>query len=325
MTKEGTYIKMFSHNDLDGVASPVILRQLLTMQRYDLTFYPPTFSSTGREGTIDDDIVDFLNSNKAKLTDEVYIMDLTPSEEVLKLLDQKSDEYGFKWQIFDHHVTAVWSMKKYPSNVHNYQHMGSHDHSATSITTIFVEYAIPTELMKIEKFRKIGQLAEVVRLYDTWEWFNNASELAIQAKKLNDLFYLYPPSQRFNLLSIVASAGVDEILNKNRNFIYAAEEREAEYIEGKIKNSNIIRFTKYNIAVVYAEQYISNLGNAMCRELDVDFSIVLHGSDGRQLSLRSVLNIDVSKVAKEYFNGGGHEHAAGGTATDDFIKAVYSL
>ncbi|MFT8556624.1 DHHA1 domain-containing protein [Liquorilactobacillus hordei] len=325
MTKEGTYIKMFSHNDLDGVASPVILMDLLSKKSKNITFYPPTFSSTGKDGTIDDDIVRFLNSDKAKLTDVVYITDLTPSDKVLDLLNQGSEECGFRWRIFDHHITAAWSMAKYPNNVCNYQNMRNNEHSATSITTTFMEYATPIELMKIDKFRKIGQLAEVVRLYDTWEWFANDSELAKQAKKLNDLFYLYPPSQRVNLLQMATSIGVEELLNRNKSFIDAVEENEAEYIENKIENSRIVRFAKYNIAVVHAEQYISNLGNTMCRKLNADFSIVLHGSDGRQLSLRSVLNIDVSKVAKEYFNGGGHEHAAGGTATDDFIKAVYSL
>jgi phosphoesterase RecJ-like protein len=65
----------------------------------------------------------------------------------------------------------------------------------------------------------------------------------------------------------------------------------------------------------------------------ITFAIFIAEKDGiTKLSLRSKGNIDVSDIAKKYFNGGGHRNASGGiskTTVNETVKLsekiIYNL
>ena len=89
-----------------------------------------------------------------------------------------------------------------------------------------------------------------------------------------------------------------------------------------IKNNDIITFKilNYNVGVLFAEQYISELGNRLCElhpELDV---IAMIGQ--KAISYRTIKdNVDVSEIAKRY-GGGGHKPAAGSPVKKSQLRKV---
>jgi phosphoesterase RecJ-like protein len=51
-------------------------------------------------------------------------------------------------------------------------------------------------------------------------------------------------------------------------------------------------------------------------------ALITEREDGVKLSLRSIGNFEVNKLAAHYFNGGGHKNAAGGKSDYDFKETV---
>ena len=85
---------------------------------------------------------------------------------------------------------------------------------------------------------------------------------------------------------------------------------------------------KYKFAVVFAEENISDLGNYLCRNFDIDFAVMIL-SDLRTVSLRTIKeDIDLSAIAKKY-GGGGHRKSAGFVYSEyfekEFIKNILSI
>ena len=99
-----------------------------------------------------------------------------------------------------------------------------------------------------------------------------------------------------------------------------------KYIESKSKL--IIRedILGYKAGIVFAEQYISELGNKLCEmNADLDFIAIINMS--HSISYRSVkdslhLGNDIAKV---YYNGGGHAKAAGSAISDKIRSKVIGM
>ncbi|KRL08016.1 DHHA1 domain-containing protein [Liquorilactobacillus hordei] len=324
---EERVFKIFSHNDLDGYAAPVLLRQIVrnrykhVKEKIGITFLPTTYSSTGKSGSIDNDILNFLESDSVKRTDKIYITDLTPSENVLEKLLKKSNEYGFEWGVVDHHKTALWAKEKYPDNV--FIEIKAENENLQCATSLVLELALatlPNYSMGVNSLNYV----EAVRRYDTWEWSKlpNTS-LSLAAINLNNLFYFMLVKDREEMLELCLNKGVHQFLENNSGLVNILKEKEKKYIKKKIESVEFATLNnKFLISVVNAEEYVSNLGNQLAKleykGRPVDFSIVIQGSD--RVSLRTVKeDVDVSKIAEQVFGGGGHAKAAGGK----FDKVIY--
>jgi oligoribonuclease NrnB/cAMP/cGMP phosphodiesterase (DHH superfamily) len=90
------------------------------------------------------------------------------------------------------------------------------------------------------------------------------------------------------------------------------EDRIKKYIDKVSKKVIPAKIENYNAGVVFAEQYISELGNAIAEQNpNLDFiAIVNVGGGGISYRRREGIDIDLGQLVK-VFGGGGHPSAAG--------------
>lgn len=324
-------IKIFSHNDLDGVGAPSILKHIFrsTGILRDSRFLDTTFSSTGKYGSIDEDICNFLENEEIRAVDEMFIIDLTPQLDTLKKLQEMSKRFKFKWKVIDHHKTALPMVDIFPINVFVEVDYEGQLHSATSMVCRVFQGVMPDNQHQYKDFIRIAEIAEIIRLYDTWDWTREDTAKARYAGQLNNLFYFIPISRRESLIEELIELGISGFFNKYTDIISILEEQEKQYINHKLENAKHAWIDGSEVAYVYAEQYVSTLGNKLAKmdKYDqmgnpVDYSIVIHGD---KISLRTIRDyVDVSEIAKRMFGGGGHAKAAGGKFADVQYYAVSS-
>lgn len=322
-------IKIFSHNDLDGVGAPSILKHIFNSTGIlrDSRFLATTFSSTGKYGSIDADICHYLDSEEVRTVNEIFITDLTPQMDTLLKLKEKGRQYKFKWKVIDHHKTALPMVKIFPINVFAEVDYEGQLHSATSMVCRVFQGIMPDNRHQYKNFARIAEVAEIIRLYDTWDWFRMDTEKAKYAGQLNNLFYFMPISRREALIEELIELGISKFFNKYTEIISILEEQEEQYINHKLEDVKHAWIDGFEVAYVYAEQHVSALGNKLAKidKYDqmgnpVDYSIIIHGD---KISLRTIRDyVDVSEIAKRMFGGGGHAKAAGGKFADVQYYAV---
>ncbi len=302
---------MFSHNDLDGV-SPAILGMLAFEEKefdYD----------TVGIGRIDETVTHFLDEHNDKNT-EIYITDISVSDEVAHRLNELVEQ-GQKVTLIDHHISALPLSEKY-----EWVHVTPEDSSGTktAATSLFYEYLIQQNLLT--RTKALDEYVELVRLFDTWDWFREKNE---KAKRLNHLYYLINHEEFKDMVyeKLKASYEEDELFtfNERHEILLEAEEKKIEkYIQDKQKQmitaSVTIAEEEYVAGIVFAENYQSELGNALCLEHeDIDFSVLI--DMGRQkIGFRAVKDqINLADIAG-HLGGGGHPKASGCSLTHETFK-----
>ena len=312
-------VKRFSHTDLDGVGSALLLPHILKKlpEFKDAEYLGVTYCEPGNDGTIDPNVLKFLEENEEPVT-HIFISDICPSEEVIEKLKDYCKEKNIQWKIFDHHISSAGMNALFPENSRIFvaDETTGLKHSGT--TVIFKELVgkMPTELFNDETWGKLAQVADCIRCYDCWDWQSNPEAAYKEAAKdFNNLFYFFNFEKRCDLMQQVMVQGL-AYLDQYADIVTAMGEKEAEYITKKLKHARFGKLDQYRFAYVHGEQYQSSLGNAMAQLIDpeteevVDFSLVLVG---RGVSLRAVKDdVDLSVIAKRFFNGGGHQKASGG-------------
>ena len=314
-------VKRFSHTDLDGVGSALLVAEVLQhlpkSEFQEATFLPVTYCEPGNDGTIDPNVLQFLATNEEPVT-HIFITDICPSEEVIAKLAAYCDERKIQWTIFDHHISSVGMNAIFPghSKITVADERTGLKHSATSVVMKELVGSMPTELFDDAYWGKLAHVADIIRCYDCWDWQSNPEAAYKEAAKdFNNLFYFFNFEKRCELMQQVMEQGLS-YLDQYADIITAMGEKEAEYITKKLKHARFGSLDDYRFAYVHGEQYQSSLGNAMAQLIDpetekvVDFSLVIVG---RGVSLRAVKDdVDLSVIAKRFFNGGGHQKASGG-------------
>ncbi|MBM7703810.1 DHH family phosphoesterase [Metabacillus iocasae] len=304
-------IKLFSHNDLDGV-SPAILGMLaFEGQEFD-------YDTVGI-GRIDETVTHFLDEHNESNV-EIYITDISVSEEVAARLNELVGK-GQKVTLIDHHISALPLAEKY-----EWVYVTPEDKSGTktAATSLFYEYLLNQKLLT--RTKALDEYVELVRLFDTWDWFKEKNE---KAKRLNHLYYLINHEEFKEMVyeKLKASYEKDEVFefNERHQILLEAEEKKIEkYIHDKQKQmitaSVTIAGEEYVAGIVFAENYQSELGNALCLENeDIDFSVLV--DMGRQkIGFRAVKDhINLAEIAG-HLGGGGHPKASGCSMTLETFK-----
>lgn len=86
----------------------------------------------------------------------------------------------------------------------------------------------------------------------------------------------------------------------------------------------VVKWRGYDVAVINSTHMTSEVGNQLCKTLDVDFAIVwsMYPIGVVYMGFRSVGDFDVSAIAKT-FGGGGHKNAAGASAPISILNEFY--
>ncbi|WP_178198084.1 phosphoesterase [Ligilactobacillus sp. Marseille-Q7487] len=304
--KKTQYIKLFSHNDLDGFGAPVLLEtvkeQMFANVKFDLT--------TCSAGNLDRELSYWFKSSEMKQFTDVYIMDMTPDSEYS--FEMLENHFANHWLIFDHHESEEELRQKYRLNCLLPTNQAQTP-SATSLVWDWLQKQVEFANITAKRQAQLAQLVELIRAYDTWDWQNDplmAPETKIAADELNQLFWFYPLQKSQAFVSDVFAKGWEAYRDQNELLIETLNERRKRYLERHLRSVVEFELANDKFGIVYASDYKSEIAHELLHRRQLDAVLVI---DNHSVSLRSNGRIDVAKFASEYFNGGGHNESAGGT------------
>lgn len=315
-----TKVKVFSHNDLDGVGCGIVAK--LAFPKADVTY-------CGYHN-IDEKVNAFLDSGEYKEFDQVFITDISLKEEAVnKITEIYYLGTNTQFKLLDHHATAMGLNEKHwafvaPNGVNG----------KNSGTNMLFEYLVMNGFFKTRIYYDAIQVfVEKIRRYDTWEWKEIYDDK--EASSLNDLFWLYGINKfestfvsRLENLGICIVRGgswVGMYKEADKAVLDVDYDKKVSYINRKEKQMFSGRLVGKDVGFVFAEQYISELGNELSdRHPELDF-IAIIDLGGKKVSYRTVKDIDLGKDVASHFGGGGHPKASGSQIELDSIKMIVPL
>lgn len=301
---------LITHNDLDGFGNKFLA---------DTAFGEHVYVYTVANNKVDKTISTILEKEVYKEA-SIWITDVTPETEEVALLLEEAYRKGRKITLIDHHASALALNRFDWANITVYQEDGKQ----TSATSLFYQYLVEKGLLTSTTF--LDSFVEHVRLYDTWEW---KKEDVIKPKHLNDLFFILGMKSFQESLTKKAEQSDQAFsFTENEIMILNIENRKIEsYIQRKSRYVVPMEWEGFTLGVIYAEQYISELGNDLAeRFLQLD-AIAILNPGSRKVSLRTIHeDVNVFEIAVR-FGGGGHKAAAGFSIDEEvfqlFIQNTY--
>jgi oligoribonuclease NrnB/cAMP/cGMP phosphodiesterase (DHH superfamily) len=263
-----------------------------------------------------DEVVQKYVENKWNKDTLLLITDLSiESKELADVIDQKVRE-GYSMLLIDHHPTAFWL------NEYSWATVTNVDNGVkTCATTMLYDYLVKNGYLS--KTAIVNDYVELVRQYDTWDWWyvgvevNGEMQPNYRSKKINDLLWIIGrKSFGDRVLSALKSDGDVFNLTEREEYLLEVEQyRIDEYIKKKKAEMKLAPFSfegrEYQMAVMVADKYVSELGNVICKEReDIDFAVMI--DIGKlKISFRATKeDVNTGLIAKS-FGGGGHAPASG--------------
>jgi len=306
-------IKLFTHNDLDGIGCGVVAKHAFG-DSVDVEY-------CGYD-SIDTKVAEFLISPEFVATDVVFITDISVKEEALvKLIEKKASD---KLMLLDHHKTAT-HLNQYGWAQVSENEPDPHNEGMERLscgTTAFYNYLVENGLLKATP--ELQDFVEQVRSWDTWDWTRTSprNEQAMLLNLLLTVIGRWKFVDRF-------SENAEVVFNATERTLVDIEKRRIEYTvktkqKALVERDLILPIGTYRVGVVFAENYLSDVGNSLAEDNPhLDFIIMI--SSGTRLSFRGIeKGIDLGLVAKE-FGGGGHPLASGASLGEEHLNKLFDI
>lgn len=214
--------------------------------------------------------------------DQILITDMSPSK---KGLNQILGE--IEVTVIDHHETSAW-LKDMTTTIHDITK------SATLLTYEWLE----SLGRDVSEYR---ELAECVNDYDMWHLKRKDS------LRMNMLFMKLGVERYLERFSKKPYSGFTD---DEKLIVDLETERRDKYIFAASKSGEMMKDRNgMEVFVVFAEEYNSELGNNIIKELGADYVVIIN-MQKKKVSLRSRADVDVRSIA-EMNGGGGHKNASG--------------
>jgi oligoribonuclease NrnB/cAMP/cGMP phosphodiesterase (DHH superfamily) len=249
-----------------------------------------------------DKLIQFIHScivanNSVTANIELYIVDFSFSEEILKILANLCS----KVVVLDHHKTASHIVNLIDSNV-----IAGYFDINRSGAKLTAEWF--TNTIDYYFDNNVRDIVDYVEDRDLWKF------KLPQSRDVNSAIRSY--DYTFDEWDKLSSIGVEQLVAEGQ----AINRYRDKIISQHVENSYIINMTGENILTVdcSCSEIISDVGEALCKLSNSGpYSLVTSKDNVKGIvkcSLRSLnnSNVDVSLIAKK-FGGGGHKHAAGYT------------
>lgn len=300
-------ILLFSHrSDVDGI-TPVILSKL-AFDSVDYILEEPStinekFKAIYKEGTLNN-------------YDFIYVTDLCINHELADQIEQ-DEKLKQKILIFDHHHTNN-EMNQYSFITVIEEQLG-HKECGSSLYYQYLLEVHPNEMLKKPV---VGEMVELVRLIDTWEW---KKENVIEATWIANLLGIYGVSYYIDFYYQFCLKEIHFFFDENQKYLLEVERiRIDNYIEKKEQEIIPVILNNYHIGIIFAELYRSELGNRIAEKYQDQYDFIAVVNISRSVSYRSVKEIDVSEFAKLY-GGAGHKQAAGSSLPENLLNNIIKL
>lgn len=288
-------IHIFTHHDLDGICSLLILTWAFADKEISFTTInsPHSFAKEYKE---------WVSKTPIKNFSKVFITDLSLLPEDINLIDNKNT------LIFDHHKSSL-SLK--------FKHANSLIKDFTSCSLLL--YKTFKNTLHLTEEQKI--LVALVDDYDSYTLNHSLS------KKLNTLFWnMY--STKVNQFLIDFENGFKSFTDVQKNILINAEAKLSSQLNNlKLYETFLtIQGQKCKFISTFAETCINEVSDYIFNKYKPDVvSIVNIKNERVSFRRKKDINIDMSILAKQLCNGGGHAAAAGGNLTEQFIAFSRAL
>ncbi|MGL4801958.1 MAG: DHH family phosphoesterase [Cetobacterium sp.] len=292
-------IKLITHNDLDGIGCYVVAKYFIDEE-------------------IDVSYCSYKNVNEVALEtienidkySKVLITDISVNQGIA----HKLNWYKGKVQLLDHHPTAEFLNEYSWAKVD----LGTNEYK-TSGTKMLFDY-----LVEDYANSSIVEFVELVRRYDTWYWKEIND---IKAKQLNDLMYIVGKDEFAEDMIYKTKMNMKLLSDLDFKILDLRQNEIDRYIEKKNKNIIVKDILGYKAGVVFADNFISELGNKLSEmHPELDFIAMVNQET---ISYRTIKDdVNLSEVAAT-FGGGGHPKASGSqveeSKTSRFIDDLFNI
>ena len=276
--------------DPDGI-TPIILLNLLK-EEFEYKLFEVNDLSKYVEVSIE--------NNEFDKYELIYITDLGVSKDCAdKIVNSK---YKDKIKLFDHHESRYY-LNDYDfaivtEEVNGFKECG---------TSLFYKYLVDTYKNDILTKESVITFVELVRENDTWQF----TDFEKDAHDLSTLFSFYGRDTYIEIYTNFLRNNDKFYFSKTElNVLKSLNRKMQEYLEEKEDKVIIRNINGYNVGIVFAERYRSNLGNHLAHiyKDQVDFICIINLA--RHISLRGIKEDKPVNKFAEIYGGGGHPLAS---------------
>lgn len=297
-------IKLISHIDKDGYGCNYLLKNLYPECNID--------AINIEYEDIENTIIDFFKEYKNY--DQLFITDLSLSPSICKLIDSYKNK--IKINYYDHHETSLHANKYDWAEV-----ITGIENKKTCATEILAIYKLINIRKDIKNYDFLLEFIEDVRLWDTWDFNKTNNKIP---SKINDLLYLLGPEKWIEELDKYKS--LNKMIENNKTLLDFREKDIQNYINKKNKNIIEYNINEYKVGCVFAERYLSQLGNELAnRHPEYDLIAMITPTTVSYRTNKE--NINCAEIAK-LLGGGGHPKSAGSPIMNvdrfDYINNIFN-
>ena len=330
-------IHHLSHIDLDGYGCQYLSNKVFDdLQCYNANYGPEVTARL-------EEILDRIRQEKEQRPEQetlILITDLNLSTKECTWLEKEALNAGAKLQLLDHHGTGATAAERFA-----WYYLDT-NRSATRITYDWLrkQFAFDPE-------GRYEAIVEAINAIDIWRsespYFDYGRVLLGMisgAREINRI--LFPDEDRAYKLQLIDTAAeilektpleeapivLDEALHGHKKDFFRLEKNDtkdnlvADYVTrllGREKERLTIHYKGYKGILGYNVGNTSLIGNAFLTA-NPDYDFYMDVNSRGNFSLRSNDKLDVSAMAAEIGNGGGHPNASGGKIENYKDSFVYS-
>ena len=285
-------IQVICHTDLDGVVSYLVLCWLYG-KKLDVLGTTPK--------KLEEDYQKLVNTGKK--WDKLFFLDLDVSK-IGNLIDNKNTV------ILDHHKT----------NIYNFQNAVVRIYNETSCAKLIYD----TFFKQTDKTITAAQKT-LIALADDWDSHTNSTPLS---EELNIVYHSM--SNKFNSFVEDYYKGFVPFDKFKSNTVLLYKKHCKEYLDKLSPFAGMVSFEgqdNIKVAAVFCNKFVQECCDFLLNYHKADVAIAVL-VEQKRIAVRRNKNrsdIDVSKFVQRIALGGGHEAAAGGNLTDEFIEFTKML
>jgi len=285
-------IQVITHTDLDGVVSYLVLCWLYG-RKLDVIGTTPM--------KLEQDYDKLVASGKQWST--LYFLDLDVSK-IGSKIDKKNTV------VFDHHKTNIYQFENAIVRIYN----------ETSCAKLIYDSLFKNGTKPITSKQKT-----LIALADDWDSNTKSTPLS---EGLNIVYHSM--SDKFNSFVDDYYNGFEQFDKFKQNTIALYKKHRKEYIDQLTPFFGNIEFEgqrDIKVGAVFCNKFVQECCDWLFVAHSVDVAIAVL-MDQKRIAVRRNANcdkIDVSKFVQRIASGGGHEAAAGGNLTEDFVEFTKML
>lgn len=322
-----------THNDADAVGCALALSMMNRSIEYK---YDTHFCCIGNQDSVVKCIINTLKEeDEIRYIHKFVISDISLSEETCKLLSEFCFENEIELIAFDHHKTnnldeiySWWKVIKSPITING-------EEREISAAKLLFEYMYKTvNNCRSHLLSPLEYIVNLISDYDTWEWRRHPATYeedidsdiagivckAIRPKKMYNMLYDY-------LNEEYSSENNSKLFPKLFYELYEINKDNTEkYIKYLPEKTKIWKQDNLVYAMIFCENEYTNAGaESLYTKEFIDVVVVLYPANKRLGFRTNRDDLDLGKMAKEKFGGGGHLKASGCQLEDNQFVELSKL